>query len=98
MASSSLPAWTAARKVCIWETQSLATQPIFSDEARAARDIRRLPSSLGEAIEALQQDAVLLDALGSDLARSCLAVRGAEWEVMKDMPHEEEVRLLLERY
>ena len=70
----------------------------LSDEARAARDIRRLPSSLGEAIEALQQDAVLLDALGSALARSYLAVRHTEWEAMKDMPHEEEVRLLLERY
>ncbi|BCX05849.1 MAG: glutamine synthetase [Candidatus Roseilinea sp.] len=70
----------------------------LSDEERAARGIRRLPSSLGEAIAALEQDEVLLDALGSDLARSYLAVRRAEWEAMKDMPHDQEVQLLLERY
>ncbi|MDW8352381.1 MAG: glutamine synthetase family protein [Anaerolineae bacterium] len=70
----------------------------LSDEERAARGIRQLPASLGEAIAALEGDEVLLDALGDDLARSYLAVRRAEWEAMKHMPHEEEVRLLLERY
>jgi glutamine synthetase len=67
-------------------------------EEREARGIRRLPASLGEAIQALEQDQVLLDALGPDLAQSYLAVRRAEWEGMKDLSHEEEVRLLLERY
>jgi glutamine synthetase len=65
---------------------------------RAARGIQPLPTSLGEAIAALEQDEVLLQALGPELARSYLAVRRAEWEAMKDLPHEEEVRILLERY
>lgn len=68
------------------------------EEERETRDIRRLPENLGEAIQALEQDEVLLDALGPDLAQSYLAVRRAEWEGMKDLSHEEEVRLLLERY
>jgi glutamine synthetase len=65
---------------------------------RAARGIQPLPTSLGEAIASLEQDEVLLQALGPELARSYLAVRRAEWEAMKDLPHEEEVRILLERY
>lgn len=70
----------------------------LSEEEQAVRGIRPLPASLGEAIAALEQDEVLLQALGSELARSYLAVRRAEWEAMKDLPHEEEVRILLERY
>ncbi len=70
----------------------------LSDAEREARGIRRLPTTLGEAIQALEQDEVLLEALGTELARSFLAVRRAEWEAMKDLPLEEQVRLLLERY
>ena len=65
---------------------------------RVARGIRPLPANLSEALAALEQDEVLLQALGPELARSYLAVRRAEWEAMKDLPHEEEVRILLERY
>jgi glutamine synthetase len=32
------------------------------------------------------------------LAKAFLAVRQAEWEALKDLPLEEEVKLLLERY
>lgn len=70
----------------------------LSEEEREARGIRRLPENLGQAIQALEQDQVLLGALGPNLAQSYLAVRRAEWEAMKDLSHEEEVRLLLERY
>ncbi len=70
----------------------------LTDEERSRLGIRQLPSSLGEAIGELERDEVLLAALGSDLARSYLAVRRAEWEAMRDLSHEAEVRLLLERY
>ncbi len=68
------------------------------EDERLARGILPLPTSLGEAIAALERDDVLLEALGIDLARSYLAVRRAEWQAMKDMSHAEEVQLLLERY
>ena len=70
----------------------------FTDAERAARNIRPLPTTLGEALAALEQDRLLLDALGPGLADSFLAVRHAEWAALKDAPHDEEVRLLLERY
>jgi glutamine synthetase len=47
---------------------------------REARGIRRLPEHLGAALDALEQDAVLTDALGDLLARSYLAVRRSEWQ------------------
>jgi glutamine synthetase len=70
----------------------------LGDDERETRKAWRLPTNLGEAINALQHDAVLSDALGADLFRSFVAVRRMEWEALKDLPDEEEVRLLLERY
>lgn len=68
------------------------------EEERKAQGIDPLPNNLGDAIAQLRQDKVLLDALGPELAQAYLAVRSAEWEAMKDMELEEEVKLLLERY
>jgi len=70
----------------------------LSDAERAQRNIARLPSNLGDAIAHLEGDAVLQSALGPALAQSFLAVRKNEWQVMKDMSHADEVKLLLERY
>ena len=49
------------------------------DDEREARGISRLPMTQAEALDALEADAVLMDALGSVLARSYLAVRRSEW-------------------
>ena len=65
---------------------------------RIAHGIDLLPTNLGQSIEHLSNDTVLLDALGPELAQAYLAVRKAEWEAMKDLELEAEVKLLLERY
>jgi glutamine synthetase len=52
----------------------------YSDEEREARGIRRFPTTLREAIDNLEQDTVLMDALGPLLSRSYLAVKRLEWE------------------
>ena len=70
----------------------------LSEEQRAAQQIRPLPTSLGEAISALEQDAVLLGALGTERATTYLAVRRAEWETLQEISLLDEVRLLAERY
>ncbi|WP_161880969.1 glutamine synthetase family protein [Deinococcus alpinitundrae] len=70
----------------------------LSDQKRSALGIEALPSSLAGAIAALEQDEVLLSALGSERARTFLAVRRAEWAALKDLGLPEEVRLLAERY
>jgi len=52
----------------------------YSDEERAARGIRRFPTTLAQALDNREGDQVLLDALGPLLARSYLAVKRLEWE------------------
>jgi len=79
--------------------QEVALDPGLIPEAeRTARGIDPLPHNLGEAIDALRKDEVLLQALGEALAASFIAVRQSEWDTLKDMVLEEEVKLLVERY
>lgn len=50
----------------------------LSEAERAARGIRRLPASLDEALDNLERDALLIEALGDLLSRAYLAVRRSE--------------------
>jgi glutamine synthetase len=52
----------------------------WSDTERAERGIRRYPTTLAAAVEALEADAVLMDALGPELARAYAAVKRSEYE------------------
>ena len=52
----------------------------YSDEERAARGIRRFPTTLKEALDNLEKDTVLMEALGPLLSRAYLAVKRLEWE------------------
>jgi glutamine synthetase len=70
----------------------------LSESERAERGIEPLPADLGEAVDRLQQEDVLLEAMGPELARAFLAVRRAEWEALRNLDLESEVKLLLERY
>ena len=79
--------------------QEVAVDPgLISEADRTARGIDPLPHNLGEAIDALRKNEVLLQALGEALAASFIAVRQSEWETLKDMVLEDEVKLLVERY
>jgi len=71
---------------------------LIPETDRKARGIDPLPRNLGEAIDALRKDEVLLQSLGEALATSFIAVRQSEWEKLKDMSLEEEVQMLVERY
>jgi glutamine synthetase len=52
----------------------------LSDAERSRRGIYRYPTTLGEALDRLQGDAVLMAALGPTLARAYLAVKRSEAE------------------
>ena len=54
---------------------------LLAPEELRSRGIRRLPASLGEAISALEGDAILTDAMGPALTSSYLAVRRGDWEL-----------------
>ncbi len=61
----------------------------YSEEERARRGIRRLPETLGEALDELEHDAVLTEALGPLLTTSYLAVKQSEIDFFKDKTPEE---------
>ena len=62
----------------------------YSDEERLKQGIRRLPTSLDEALDELERDAVLTEALGSLLSTSYIAVNRNESVFFKDKTPEEE--------
>jgi glutamine synthetase len=70
----------------------------FTDEERERRGIRRLPTTLDEALDELERDQVLLDALGPLLATSYIAVKRNESEAFKDKTPEEETRQHFYKY
>jgi glutamine synthetase len=57
----------------------------LSEAERAARGIRRLPSSLDQALDNLAADATLMEAMGDLLGRSYLAVRRSEARAYAEM-------------
>jgi glutamine synthetase len=70
----------------------------YSDQERERRGIRRLPTSLDEALDELERDQVLLDALGPLLATSYIAVKRDESAFFKDKSAEEETRQHFYKY
>jgi len=57
---------------------TLVDPDTLSEDERSRRGIRRLPTSLGEALDALERDEVLRAALGETLAKEYLAVKRSE--------------------
>jgi glutamine synthetase len=69
------------------------------DEAeRTGRGIERLPATLDEALGRLENDPVLLGALGDELARAYLAVKRAEAAELGNLALADEVARLVEAY
>jgi glutamine synthetase len=68
------------------------------EEERRRLGADRLPQSLGEALDALARDEVLLASLGRERARAYLAVKLMEWEALRGLSLADEVELLAERY
>lgn len=78
--------------------ESTVDPELLSDQERQDMGIDLLPQTLAAALDALQQDDVLLRSLGSARARAYIAVKQTEWEALKDMSLADEVALLAERY
>jgi glutamine synthetase len=62
----------------------------YSDTEREQRGIRRLPTTLDEALDELEQDSVLKEALGPLLTTSYIAVKRNESAFFKEKTSEEE--------
>ncbi|MCK5150191.1 MAG: glutamine synthetase [Candidatus Thorarchaeota archaeon] len=51
----------------------------LTEEQRKDFDITALPANLGEALDALQEDKVIIDALGSDIIERFINIKRKEW-------------------
>lgn len=58
----------------------------LSEPERKERDIYRLPETLGDALDELEDDEVLQEALGEDLYEAFLAVKRTEWQKAVSTP------------
>jgi len=70
----------------------------YTDEEREQRGIRRLPTSLDSALDELERDQVLLEALGPLLATSYIAVKRNEAAFFKEKTPEEDALQHLYKY
>lgn len=70
----------------------------YTDEERERRGIRRLPTSLGEALDELEHDRVLMDALGPLLSKAYIAVKRNEIDFFKDKTPEDVARQHFYKY
>src|SRR5919202_4786934 len=61
----------------------------LSDEERASKGILPLPASPDEALDALENDGVLVEAMGGPLVRTHVAVARAQAEIAREIPPEE---------
>nr|WP_319372695.1 glutamine synthetase [uncultured Methanobacterium sp.] len=60
--------------------------------------VKLLPGNMKEALDKLEKNEVILNAMGMDLRKSYLAVKKAEYEALQKLPSGKEVDLLLEKY
>ena len=82
-----------SRRVDPGEGRSLDVDPATLPEAlREERGIRRLPQTLADALDQLENDSLLLDAMGELLARSFIAVRRSEWNEFSTQDQAYEMR------
>lgn len=79
-------------------TAALIDPGNYSEAERSQRGIRRYPTSQAEALDALEQDDVLMDALGATLATAYLAVKRSEYAAFAAEDEAFEVRHHIEKF
>jgi glutamine synthetase len=77
---------------------ALVDPDALAPSEREQRGIRRLPASLGEALDALERDRVLMDALGPVLAKEYLAVKRSEVQAFEGRDVEFEIEQHFYKY
>jgi glutamine synthetase len=80
------------------------TEPVQKDPATLSSvemdrlGVEPLPDNMGQALDNLENDDVILNALGKELSKSYLAVKNAEYKYLIKLSPEKELELLLEKY
>ena len=82
------------------EAPPAVTRNIYRMNAdeRMALGVRNLPPNLGVALDRLEEDAVMLDALGEHIAERYIEAKRIEWDVYRQQVHEWEIEQYLSVY
>ena len=81
------------REILPSEGQRVDVDPTdLTEQELTERGILRLPATLKEATQELEQDSLLMEAMGDMLARSYLAIRRADWDIFSGESDEFEIR------
>ncbi len=81
------------REVMPSEDQKVEVDPTdLTEQELADRGIHRLPTTLKQATQELEQDSLLIEAMGDLLARSYLAIRRADWDIFSRENDDFEIR------
>lgn len=70
----------------------------MTDRELMEKGIRNLPENLSAALDALEADSFLCDVLGSQLSKSYIAAKRAEWKAYRTKVSEWEVSQYLDRF
>jgi glutamine synthetase len=70
----------------------------LSNEELSARGIQKLPQTLDEAVQALEDDPVLMDSLGSTLSEAYVAIRRANAILFSEHDEQYEIRHHFHKY
>jgi len=70
----------------------------LEDSERSELGIDDLPSNPGQAVEKLENNEVLINAIGKALSMTYIAVKKEEWKIHKEMSMAQEVELLIDKY
>jgi glutamine synthetase len=70
----------------------------LSDEERAKMGIERYPTTLDEALNALEQDQVLMEALGPELSNAYLTVKRSEYQAFAAEDVDFEIKHHLDKF
>ena len=70
----------------------------LTDEERRALDIERLPKTMCDAVDALEQDPFIIDMMGEPVAKQYIATKRKEWNTYRRQVTEWEIKEYLNRY
>lgn len=82
------------------EAPPAVTRNIYrmSADERMALGVQNLPSNLGTALDALEADAVMMEAMGDHIAERYIEAKRIEWDVYRQQVHEWEIEQYLSMY
>ncbi|KAI0408038.1 hypothetical protein F4802DRAFT_619256 [Xylaria palmicola] len=93
-----LHAGTAGAEAFTWGDCAVDPATLDDGQRQALGIVQRFPANLGEALEALERDDVMVGLVGQDVVARYVAVKQAEMDMLAGIPQEQRRQWIMERY